>query len=114
MKLKLEDQWPELTAVLFLIIGFFLSVLIQNQAASYLSIFLAGGLAGRIYYMKRYQEPIIPYVIIIAGFFLGYLIGAFWINRLLTIVLFAAAFYLSYYLHIKKILVTFKSDRFVK
>ncbi len=114
MPFKLEDQWPELTALLFLALGFIISVLLQNAFLSYVSIVLSGALAGRIYYMKRFKEPILPFVLIILGFFLGYLLGAFWVNRSLTVVLFLISFGVSYYLHLKKIVTTFKSERFIR
>ena len=114
MPLKLEDQWPELTALLFLALGFVISVLLRNALWSYVSIFSSGLLAGRIYYMKRFKEPIVPFVLIILGFFMGYLLGALWVNRTLTIVFFLISFGVSYYLHLKKIVTTFKSERFVR
>ncbi len=114
MTLKLVEQWPELTALFFLAVGFIIAVLLQSPKFSYVSIILCGFLAGRIYYLKRFKEPVFPFVLIIMGFLLGYLIGTFWVNRVLSLFLFLLSFFVSYYLHLKKILVIFKSERFLK
>jgi hypothetical protein len=111
---KFEENWVEHFFLLFLILGFIISVLLKNDLLSYISILFAGGLFGRIYYIKRYKEPILPFILLILGFLIGYLIGSFWTNRFLILLFFSTGFFVSYYLHLKKILVIFKSKRFVK
>lgn len=112
--MKIEEQWAELFVLVFLVLGFFIAVLVQSPFFSYCSILLAGLLAGRIFYIKKTTEPILPFVLIIVGFLLGYLLGGFWISRVMAFILFVIAFVVSYYLHLKKILVIFKSERFIK
>ncbi len=112
--LKVEEQWVEVFTVCFLVLGFMISILLQNRILSYLSVLIAGLLAGRIYYTKRFAEPILPFILIILGFLLGYFIGAVWVSRLWTAGLFLAAFFLSYWLHLKKIIVIFKSEGFLR
>tara|TARA_Y100000310_G_scaffold336431_1_gene420960 strand:- start:478 stop:834 length:357 start_codon:yes stop_codon:yes gene_type:complete len=116
-KLNLDDwdeSWVENIILLLLVIGFFIAILSFNSFLSYLSIFLAGALAGRIYYIKKHKEPILPFVLLILGFLLGYLIGGFWISRVWSFIFFGIGFSLSYYLHRKKILVIFKNEDFIK
>jgi hypothetical protein len=112
--MKVEEQWVETIAVLLLVSGFIISVLLKNPMVSYASVFLSGFIAGRIYYFKKQKEPIFPFILIISGFLVGYLIGNFWVSRTLTIIFFAIGFGLSYYLHVKKIFVIFKNENFVK
>lgn len=112
--MKWHEQWVEAMAMLFLVIGFIIAVLLSNSGLNYLTIFLAGALAARVYTIKRYKGPILPLVLVIIGFLLGYLIGSFWINRLFILLLFALGFLVSRYIHMKKVLTTFKSGGFIK
>ena len=111
---KLEEDWAEIIALSFIVLGFFTSILMKNPLFSYLVISLAGFLAGRNYYVKHQKEPILPFVLMIVGFLFGYVIASFWVNRGLVLIFFAIAFGTSYYLHLKHILVIFKSKNFVK
>ncbi len=110
----LQEQWAETLTVFFLALGFVFAVLLRNDFLSYSSIFLSGSLAGRIYYIKRYKEPIFPFILIIIGFLLGYIIGSVWVSRVAVFLFFVLGFGLSYYLHLKKIFVIFKSENFLK
>lgn len=111
---EIETQWPELFALAFIILGFIISIFLLNPLLSYISIFLSGFICGRVYYLKRHKEPIFPFVIIIISFLLGYIFGSFWANRLFIFIFFVLGFYLSYYLHMKKIFAIFKSQNFLK
>ncbi|MEK6846208.1 MAG: hypothetical protein AABY26_05585 [Nanoarchaeota archaeon] len=108
------EDWVEVFFLLFLIFGFITSILLFNPWLSYLSIVLAGFVAGRVFYIKRYKEPIFPLVLIIVGFLLGYILGGFWISRFWALLFFAFSWWLSFYLHRKKIFTIFKSEGFVK
>src|SRR3989344_1064157 len=114
MAIKWEEQWAETFALLLVVTGFILSILLRNALLSYVSVLVSGFIAGRIYYIKKYKEPILPFVLMIVGFLLGYLIGSFWTSRILTLVFFMGAFVLSYYLHVKEIVTIFKSENFFK
>ncbi len=100
--------------LIFAILGFAISVLLQNPVLTYLTILLAGAMAGRIFFTKRFNEPILPFVLIIAGFLLGYLVGSFWVARLMAFIVFVVGFSASYYLHLKNFFVIFKSKNFLK
>lgn len=112
--LKLKQQWPELLALIFTLLGFLISVLISRPALSYFSVSVSGLLAGRLYYIQRYKQAILPSVLIILGFLVGYVAGSFWASRFWTIVFFLCSFVLSYYIHVKGIIVSFKSKGFIK
>jgi len=109
-----KEQWVQASALFFLFVGFVISVILTNPAFVYISVFLAGFLAARVYYTKYLKEPILPFVLMILGFFLGYFVGAFWASRLISLFFFTFGFALSYYLHVKKIIGIFKSESFLK
>ena len=92
---KWDEEWVEALTVLFLVLGFIVSVLLQSALFSYISVVLSGFLAGRIYFIKRYKEPILPFVLMILGFLLGYLIGSFWASRVGIIIFFSVSFWFS-------------------
>ena len=112
--MKFEEDWAEAIAIFLLAIGFITAVLLRSPYYSYLSVFFGGLISGRLYYIKRYTQPILPFILMIIGFLLGYIIGSFWVSRIWVIIFFAAGFYLSLYLHRKKILAIFKSELFLK
>lgn len=112
--MKVKQHWPELLALFFTLLGFFISVLISKPWLSYFAVFVSGLLAGRLYYIQRYKQPILPSVLIILGFLVGYVAGSVWVSRFWTIVFFLLGFTLSYYMHVKGIIVSFKSKGFIK
>lgn len=113
-ELKLQYQWPELLALCFALLGFFISVLISQPGLSYFSVFVSGLLAARLYYSQRYKQPILPSVLIILGFLVGYVAGSFWVSRFWTMIFFLCGFTVSYYMHVKGIIASFKSKSFIK
>jgi hypothetical protein len=109
-----ERKWPETISLLLLIVGFLVSALLTSVFLSYLTIFLSGFFAGRVYYDKKHSDPIFPFVLMIVAFIVGYWAGAIFVNRFWVLIFFSIGFGISYYLHLKKILVIFKSENFVK
>ena len=114
MEFNLDEQWAEVLTILFLALGFVIAVLLQSALFTFLSVIVAGFLAGRIYFSRRFSEPIFPFVMIIVGFLVGYLLGSIWASRIWILIFFALSFGLSYYLHLKGIFAIFKSEGFVK
>ena len=70
-------SWAELFFFILLVIGFFLSLLAPSAVVSYLMIFALGMMAGRLIY-ERKNKIQFPYIMIIAGFVIGYLIGIYY------------------------------------
>lgn len=112
--MKWHEEWVEAFTLFLLVLGFLISMLLRSDMLSYVAISLSGALAGRAFYTRRFSEPILPFVLMVVGFLLGYVLGSFWTSRLLTIVLFGVGFGLSYFLHMKKIIGIFKSKQFIK
>ncbi len=109
-----HEDWAEVFALLFVAIGFILSILLFSPFFSYFTVLIAAGLAGRSFYIRRLKQPILPVVLMVVGFLVGYLVGGFWINRLVVLIIFLIGFFTSYYLHKKKIFTTFKSTGYIK
>ena len=91
-----------------------LALIASNVALGFLVVFLAGLLTARLYYFRQLNRPTFPFILIIAGFIVGVLVGNFWKSRTYVLVIFGLGYAISYYLHLKKILVSFKSEDFVK
>ncbi|RMF54503.1 hypothetical protein D6745_05060 [Candidatus Woesearchaeota archaeon] len=96
----LYESWPELFFWVLLIIGFFLSLAIQNVFFSYLVIFICGMMVGFIM-VQRKGKLNVPVVIIIIGFLLGYILGNFYTSKKALIIVFALGWALSHYLYVK-------------
>lgn len=114
MTFKFHEDWAEVLMVALAVLGVIVSIALRSAIFTYITAVLAGFQSGRILYLKRLKEPIFPFVLIIVGFLIGYLIGSFWANRILVLILFLVVFWLSYKLHQKGIITTFKSELFVK
>ncbi len=110
----LHESWAETLAVVLVLVGFFISLLLKSAGLVYFVVILAGFLAGRVFYIKRYKEPVFPFILMIVGFLFGYVLGSIWASRFWTTVLFVMGFGVSYFLHLKKILVIFKSEEYIK
>jgi len=113
-KIEWKEQWVEVSSLFFLACGMVISVALQSPALTYVTLLLTGGLAGRTYYFKKLSQPILPFVLMILGFLLGYTLGNLWTNKLWGIVVFVFGFWLSLWLHRKEIIGTFKSTLFIK
>ncbi|MFC1686938.1 hypothetical protein ACFL0E_01105 [Nanoarchaeota archaeon] len=111
---KLEETWAETLTIVLVLVGFLISILLMNVVLTYIVIIASGFLAGRIFYIKRFKEPIFPFVLMIIGFLFGYILGNVWASRFWTGVFFIISFSISYYLHLKKILVIFKNRSFIR
>jgi len=114
LEIHWDEQWVEALTLILLAVGFIMAILLRNPFLNYLLMFLTGFQAARIYFMKRRKEPIFPFILMIAGFLLGYLLGSFWSSRFWTLIFFVVGYGISYYLHVKGILTIFKSEPFLK
>lgn len=95
--------WMEFFFVLLMVIGIVVALASPSAVISYFIIFVVGIFAGRLIYERR-RNIQLPYFLIIAGFVIGYLIGVYYGNKRLMIVLFVLGSIISYKLYDKKIL----------
>lgn len=91
-------NWAEVIFLILLIIGFLFSLLAPSAVLSYLMIFAAGMIGGRLIYERR-KSMVAPYVLIVIGFLIGFLIGSRYGEWKITTVLFIVGVLLSYYMH---------------
>ncbi|MBN2454607.1 hypothetical protein JXB11_03610 [Candidatus Woesearchaeota archaeon] len=93
-------NWVEISFILLLLFGFFISAAINSTPLSYVVVFLAGLLSGKVIYHKK-KDYLFPHIILITGFILGYLIGNKVGNAILIFIIFLAGNISSYYAHEK-------------
>ena len=108
------ESWAEVAFVILILLGFFISLIIYSPFLNYLVIILSGFLAGRIFYEKKRTQPIFPYLLIMVGFLLGFMLGAVRASKLAVIVLFLGTALVSYKLHQKGHISFFRSEGFIK
>jgi len=95
-------DWPELYSFLLLIIGFIVAISMRNTILNSLVIVMAGFLGGRLLYEAKVKETF-PYLLILVGFLLGYMLGSFYTSRRLILFLFLISVWITYYLHKKEV-----------
>ena len=90
-------DWAEIFFFVVMVLGFLISLSIRSKFLVYLTIFIAGGIAGRVIF--NYVEKLtLPYYIISIGFLIGYLIGTPVGDKKVIIILFVLGGLISYYL----------------
>ena len=97
-----------------LLVGFLLAFVLRNPFLSYLSVFLTGFLAGRVYYQKHKSQPILPFILITLGFFIGIIVGSVFVSRWLVVFFFVVGAVLSNYLHRRGFFWVDKSRKFLR
>ncbi|MBS3098386.1 hypothetical protein J4209_06350 [Candidatus Woesearchaeota archaeon] len=95
-------NWAELFFFILLIVGFLISLAAPSAVISYIVIFVAGMMAGRLIYEKKKKFQF-PYYLIVVGFFIGFLIGARYGNKKVILTLFVLGTLISYFVHEKGI-----------
>ncbi len=92
-------KWAEAGFILLILAGFLVSISIQNPWLSYFVILAAGFMTGRLWFSKAGKKPLFAFFLIIAGFLLGYMIGAFNADRKVVLIIFILSWVLSYKMH---------------
>ena len=106
MAIRTSHDWPELTAIVVLIIGFAFALFSRNTTTLYLVCFFAGLLFGRLWYKVR-MSHCIPLFLAIMAFFLGFILGGIWANLRIIAIVLLAGILIGYWLHEKKIIRSF-------
>ncbi len=97
------SDWAELFFFVLLFIGLIFGVTSPSAVITYLIGFFSGAMAGRLIY-ERKNKLKAPYLLIVIGFIIGYVIGTFHGDRRITFLLFIFGAVLTYYLLDKKII----------
>ena len=101
-------NWMEFWFLVLLVIGLLIALSAPSAVISYIISFISGMFGGRLIY-ERKNKIEFPYLMIMVGFVIGYLIGVYYGSRRVVIALFVLGSIISYKLYDKKIL---KDTRF--
>jgi hypothetical protein len=97
------SDWAEFFFLVLLFIGVVFGVFSPSAVISYLLGFFSGMFVGRLMYDRK-NKGRAPYVLIVIGFVMGFVIGTFRGKRLITLLLFLLGAGIYYYLLKKKII----------
>ena len=100
---QLYKNWMEFLFFVLMVVGIFIALSAPSAFISYVIILLCGIFAGRLIYGRKNKMQF-PYIMIIAGFVIGYLIGVYYGSRRVVILLFVIGAILGYKIFDKKIL----------
>ena len=97
----LHSYFMEILFLCLIICGIVTALLLPSAVISYTVIFLIGVYSGRLIYAKR-TRILLPYLMIISGFVLGFLIGGYYGSWKILILMFLIGGVLGYKLFEKK------------
>lgn len=100
------SEWAEVFFLILLFVGLLLGAASPSAAITYLVALVAGMITGRLIF-ERKNKFVAPYMLIVIGFIMGYVVGTFRGSRLITFLLFIFGAALVYYLFDKKIMKDF-------
>ena len=89
------ENWMEIFFVVIMLLGIVMAVVVRSNIVSYMTITAAGVAAGKIIF-ERKNKVRFPYILIIIGFLIGYVIGAYDASRQLVLLLFVASSLITY------------------
>lgn len=93
-----QDDWPEFVALLFMVVGFALSIMADSKPAAYSVVFILGLFFGRVWYRFE-QASKLPLLIAILGCILGIVLGLILQNLQLVILLFVLGIISGFWIH---------------
>lgn len=96
-------NWMEIFFIVLVFLGFIAALVAPSPFVSYLMISVSGMFAGRLMYERKGRIKL-PFYVIIAGFFIGYLVGAYYGSRILIVIIFLCSSVFSYRMYEKGIL----------
>lgn len=86
-----------------MVIGLLIALASPSAAISYVIALISGIFAGRLIYEKK-ESIRFPYLMIMGGFIVGYLVGIYYGSRKIVVALFVIGAIAGYLLYEKKIL----------
>lgn len=89
------ENWMEIFFIIIMLLGIVMAVVVRSNIVSYMTITAAGVAAGKIIF-ERKNKVRFPYILIIVGFLIGYVIGAYDASRQLVLLLFVASSLITY------------------
>jgi len=104
-KIDIAENWVEYLFFILLVFGFFLSIGSGSAVVSYFIIFFCGMMGGRLLFRLK-KDLKIPWIIILVGFLIGFVMGSFYGDKKIIILSYIIGIVMSYYLHDKGLLKT--------
>lgn len=101
--MNVNKNLVEITMLLVIAAGFIFAITSRSVLATYSLAVLLGIVFGKIWYKFR-RKPRIPFLIIVAGFAVGYGIGTIYGSRIFSVMLFVLAMIASYMIHERAII----------
>ena len=98
-----SNNYPEFLFTLFLVIAFLVSLSLPSAIFTYAMAVVMGMMAGRLVFFRQHKT-MLPFVIVIIGFFIGFISGARFGSWKILSVLFILSAYGGWYLHEKEII----------
>jgi hypothetical protein len=97
-KIDPVNNWVEYLFFLLLVLGFFLSISSGSAFVSYIIIFFAGMMGGRLLFtMKKSYK--VPWILILTGFLIGFALGSSYGDNGVLTLSYIFGILGSYYLH---------------
>ena len=95
-------SWVEFVFFVLMVLGLIVGVWASSFSAviSYIVVFLSGMIGGRLLYDRKHKLTF-PYYIILIGFLIGYVIGTYYGDKRIVIILFILGALFSYHLYNK-------------
>lgn len=105
MGTKFSKDWAEWIAIFLLLVGFTVAIIIDTPLMHLIIIFLAGLMAGKLWYKERKQVRF-PFFIILLGLMIGYTAGIMVRkgNVFLVVLIFLIGMVINYLVYKKGIL----------
>lgn len=97
-KFSIADNWGEYLFYLLLALGFFISTSSGSAFISYIIIFLCGMMGGRLWFTMK-KNLRVAWAMILTGFLVGFVLGSFYGDKKVIIILYVVGIGLSYFLH---------------
>ncbi len=89
------------------IVGVFTALWAPSAVISYTIALISGMFAGTLIYERKHKIKF-PYLMIIAGFLIGFIIGVYYGSRKVVVIMFILGAIISYQLYNKKVLKGFR------
>ena len=101
--MNFDKDWMESYFLVLMVVGIAVALASPSVFISYVIIFIAGFFGGRIIYGRRNKIKF-PYLVIIGGFLIGYLIGAYYGSTITYAILFALGGIAGFKIYEKRII----------
>ena len=98
--MEIKENMIELMIVILLFFGLFLSLTAGTAILNYIIIILCGLFFGRKFYLRKTEKKLmLAFYFSVGAFLIGYIIGGYYANSKIILLLFLFGFCISYWIH---------------